>query len=294
MNLEERTQLLAGLVIAVVAAMLCIRDGSATADKKWATRPPKPRFAKVNGITLQYLDWGGTGEPLLFLTGLGGTAGDFQALAVRLTDRFHVYGLTRRGQGKSEKPVSGYDTATLVSDIKRFLDQERIGRVILVGYSLAGNEMTAFATNYPQRIAKLVYLDAAYDLQENAELGRKAQLNLPPLAGADKAMLQLIARGNEYHPDYTRIAAAALGFFVTYDEAPKSSAWDDATKAKLLAYWNDYGRAYRREQIDIFKRDMKNERVVELHNTTHASFIFEKEQQDILIREIRSFLLGEH
>jgi hypothetical protein len=37
---------------------------------------------------------------------------------------------------------------------------------------------------------------------------------------------------------------------------------------------------------------MKKGRVVELHNTTHGGFLFEKEQQTILIREIRKFLLG--
>src|SRR6185437_10493543 len=115
---------------------------------------------------------------------------------------------------------------TLVGDIKGFLDLQEISRIILAGYSIAGNELTAFATTYPQRTLKLVYLDAAYDLQENAELARKAQLNLPPLPGADSATLQLIARSREYHPDYTRIVAPALGFFVTYDEAPKSPAWD--------------------------------------------------------------------
>ena len=69
----------------------------------------------------------------------------------------------------------------------------------------------------------------------NVPLGKKAQLNLPPLPGADKATVELIARSNEYHPDYRPIRAPALGVFVTYDEPPKSSLWDEATKAKLLA-----------------------------------------------------------
>lgn len=230
---------------------------------------------------------------MLFLTALGGTAEDFQPLAVQLTDSFHVLGLTRRGQGDSEKPTGGYDSSTLVQDVRAFLDLQRIERVILVGYSMAGNELTEFAAIYPQRTAKLIYLDAAYDLQENAELGREAKLNLPPLPGADNATLELIARSNEYHPDYTRITAPALGIFVTYDHAPKSSAWDEATQRKLLAFWEDYGRAYRREQIDRFRRDVRHGRVVELRNTTHGSFMFEKKQQDILIREMRMFLLAE-
>jgi pimeloyl-ACP methyl ester carboxylesterase len=251
---------------------------------------PKPRFATVNGVRLHYLDWGGTGEVLLFLTALGGTAGDFQSLAIKFTDRFRVLGLTRRGQGQSDKPEAGYDTSTLVEDIKAFLDAMNIKRASLIGYSLAGNEETEFAAVYPQRVVRLVYLDAAYDLARNAELGRKAQLNLPPLPGADKATLALIARSNEYHPDYARIGAPALGFFVTYDEAPKSPLWDETTKAKLLGFWNDYGKAYRREQIERFQKDMKNGRVVELHNTTHGGFVFDKEQQKILIREMRKFL----
>jgi pimeloyl-ACP methyl ester carboxylesterase len=38
-----------------------------------------------------------------------------------------------------------------------------LGRVILVGHSIAGEEMTRFAVTYPDRVIKLVYLDAAYD-----------------------------------------------------------------------------------------------------------------------------------
>jgi pimeloyl-ACP methyl ester carboxylesterase len=275
----------------VVAAALIVAAAYAQAGNDHAsTGPPPPRFATVNGVRLHYLDWGGKGAALLFLTALGGTAADFQPLAIHFSDRFHVLGLTRRGQGQSDKPDTGYDTSTLVRDIKAFLDQRKITRATLVGYSLAGNELTEFATLYPQRVIKLVYLDAAYDLPRNAELGRKAHLDLPPLPGADNATLALIARSNEYRPDYTRIGAPALGFFVTYDEAPKSTIWDDATKAKLLAYWNDYGKAYRREQIDRFQKDMKKGRVVELHNTTHGGFVFDKEQQKTLIREMRAFL----
>ena len=262
-----------------------------TTSDRTAPEQPTSRFATVNGVKLQYLDWGGKGEALLFLTSLGGTAGDFQPLAISLTDHFHVFGLTRRGQGESAKPDSGYETSQLVQDIKAFLDQRRIRRATLVGYSMAGNELTEFATLYPRRVVKLVYLDAAYDLPENAELGRKAQLNLPPLPGADKATLELIAHSNEYHPNYRLIRAPALGFFVTYDEPPKSSLWDDATKARLLAWWYDYGRAYRREQIERFEKDMKKGKVVELHNTTHGGFVFDKDQQKILTREMRTFLL---
>ena len=278
-----------GILAVALLTLGAAAYSQATSDKTAAERPAS-QFANVNGVKLQYLDWGGKGEALLFLASLGGTAADFQPLAVRFTDRFHVLGLTRRGQGESAKPDTGYDTSQLVEDIKTFLDQRKVRRATLVGYSMAGNELTEFASLYPRRVIKLVYLDAAYDLPENAELGQK--LNLPPLPGADKATLELIARSNEYHPDCTRIRAPALSFFVTYDEPPKSALWDEATRAKLLAWWYDYGKAYRREQIERFEKDMKNGKVVELHNTTHGGFVFDKNQQMILIREMQSFLLN--
>jgi pimeloyl-ACP methyl ester carboxylesterase len=286
--MRNATRLLACLTVAMaLTATVYVQS----AGQSVANALPQPRFATVNGVKLHYLDWGGKGPAaMLFLSSLGGTASDFQALATAFTDHYHVLGLTRRGQGQSAKPDTGYDTFQLVEDIKAFLDQKNIKRAVLVGYSMAGNELTDFATVYPKRVVKLVYLDAAYDLPENAELGRK--LNLPPLPGADKATLELIARSSEYHPDYKRIRAPALSFFVTYDEPPKSSLWDEATRAKLLAWWYDYGRAYRREQIERFEKDMKNEKVVELHNTTHGGFVFDKAQQTILIREMRLFLLN--
>ena len=271
------------LILVFLAEGGCVRQERASSFQA--------HFVTVNNVKLHYVDWGGKGEALLFLTELGGTADGFDPIAKRFTDRFHVLGLTRRGQGQSDKPVTGYDTSMLTEDIKAFLDAMSITRVTLVGYSLAGNEETEFAGRYPQRVGKLVYLDAAYDLARNAELGRKAHLDLPPMPGADKATLELIARGFEYHPDYSRIEAPALGFFVTYNDAPKSPLWDEATQKKLLAFWSDYGKAYRRNQIERFRAGIKRATVVELHDTTHAGFVFDQKQQTILVREMRKFLI---
>lgn len=274
-------------VLSVLVILFASRTGIA---REIPAAVPPDSFITVNGVRLQYLDWGGKGEALLFLTCLGGTAGDFQPLATRFTDSFHVFGLTRRGQGKSDKPVTGYDTASLARDVVAFLDAKNISRVTLVGYSLAGDELTELAGTHPQRVSRLVYLDAAYDLAENAELGRKAHLDLPAFT-TDKPTLELIARSNEYRPDYSRIEAPALGFFVTYDDPPTNGSFNENTKKKLLAWWFEYGQRYRREQIEKFQSGVKKSTVIELHGTTHGGFVFDEKQQSILIREMRSFLV---
>jgi non-heme chloroperoxidase len=114
-------------------------------------------------VRLHYLDFGGTGPTILLLAGLGNTAHAFDDFAPHFTDRFHVIAITRRGFGESSHPPSGYDTPRLVEDIREFMDRLRLQRVILMGHSIAGEELSRFAATYPARVAKLVYLDAAYD-----------------------------------------------------------------------------------------------------------------------------------
>jgi pimeloyl-ACP methyl ester carboxylesterase len=126
------------------------------------TSPHKSDFVNVNGIRLHYLDWGGSGPVLLFLAGLGCNAHIFDRFAPRFIDRFHALALTRRGHGQSDYPETGYDIDTLTEDIRQFMDRLKIDQAILVGHSFAGIELSHFAALYPERVLKLVYLDAAY------------------------------------------------------------------------------------------------------------------------------------
>lgn len=48
-----------------------------------------------------------------------------------------------------------------------------IGQAILSGHSLAGLELTHFAATYPERVAKLIYLDAAFDWRDTKEIVEK-------------------------------------------------------------------------------------------------------------------------
>ena len=123
----------------------------------------KSDFVHVNGIRLHYLDWGGSGPTLLFLTGMGSSAYIFSKFAPCFTDKFRVLALTSRGQGDSDYPETGYDADTLIEDIRLFMDALSIEKASLAGHSLAGVELTHFAATYPTRIEKLIYLDALDD-----------------------------------------------------------------------------------------------------------------------------------
>jgi non-heme chloroperoxidase len=131
------------------------------------------------GVKLEVLDWGGTGDSILLLAGHGDTAHVFDDFAPRLTDSFHVFAMTRRGFGASSQTSEGYDLSTLTLDIERVLDGIGVERVDLVGHSIAGDELTRFALTFPDRLQKLVYLEAAYDRVEARQLETKFP-KIPP------------------------------------------------------------------------------------------------------------------
>jgi len=124
---------------------------------------PPDQFVTLDGVRFHYLDWGGDGDPLLLLAGLGCTAHVFAELAPYLTDRFRVLALTRRGHGLTEQVRSGHALADAAEDARRLLDALGIERAHLAGHSMGAGEVSAFAARHPARVASVVYLDGAYD-----------------------------------------------------------------------------------------------------------------------------------
>jgi len=136
----------------------------APGGQAWSdSSPHRAYFVILHGVQLQCLDWGGDGPPLLLVHGLGDSPHIFDDLANRLKDHFHVIAYARRGHGKSGSPITGYDDQTLVGDLRDVMDEVRFKHASLIGWGMGGNEVTAFAGRYPERVDKIVYLEGGYD-----------------------------------------------------------------------------------------------------------------------------------
>lgn len=148
------------LLMGVVGLLAGCGQEAPDAPRVW----PQEGFVRVaENVDLHYRDWGGDGPPIVLLAGLGNTAAIFDDLAPRLTNSHRVIGLTRRGFGGSTVTAEGYDVATRVADDVAALQALGIGRALLVGHSIAGDELTGIAQARPDLVAGLVYLDAAFD-----------------------------------------------------------------------------------------------------------------------------------
>ena len=113
-------------------------------------------------VKLEVLDWGGSGRPIVLLAGLGDTAHVFNRFAAALTGHYHVYGITRRGFGASSAPASGYSADRLGDDVLAVIEALKLTKPVLVGHSIGGQELSSVGSRYPDKVAGLVYLDAAY------------------------------------------------------------------------------------------------------------------------------------
>jgi non-heme chloroperoxidase len=229
----------------------------------WADPSPhQVRFVSVApGVRLEVLDWGGSGPPLLFLAGLQDVAHGFDDFAPQFTDQHHVLAITRRGYGSSGQPRWGYDLATRTADLRVVLDSLHLERVALVGHSIAGDELTAFAAAYPARVSGLVYLDAAYDHSGVRELlgvpapwprmlardsaspvavqayqQRAFGVHIPEaqiraigrydaagrlVADVTPARIDSLMLADCGHPDYRSVRAPALAIYAVVDSAPQ-------------------------------------------------------------------------
>ena len=141
------------------------RASKETAWKRDAS-PHTVQFVTVDkGVKLEVLDWGGTGRPVVLLAGLGNTAHIFDNFAPKLTPTYHVYGITRRGFGASSAPVpdsANYTADRLADDVLEVCDSLKLNKPVLIGHSIAGEELSSIGSRHPEKVVGLIYLDAGY------------------------------------------------------------------------------------------------------------------------------------
>jgi len=156
---DESMRLRHGFLWVAVAILV----GCEPAPRGNSWRMPAARvFTAPDGTAIQYLDWGGEGNTVVLLAGLSDTAYIWSEFAPRLVSSHRVVAITRRSHGGSG-PAKSHDANESAEDVVALLNHIGVRKASLVGHSLAGDEITAFAIAHPERAQALVYVDAAYD-----------------------------------------------------------------------------------------------------------------------------------
>ena len=259
--------------IAVLAIIL-----AALAADAWQVDPTPHavQFITVEkNIKLEVLDWGGSGRPVVLLTGMGNDAHVFDRFATKLTGSYHVYGITRRGYGKSSASaatVANYTADRLGDDVLAVIDALKLDRPVLVGHSLGGEELSSVGSRHPEKVAGLIYLDAGYGY---AYYDRSRGDLMIDLNGSIQSTERAILAGMQ---KYTDIPVPILAIFALPHErgdlGPEAQARDLETTAA---------------QAKAFETGLPSARVVRLAHANH--YVFQSNEADVL-REINAFIGG--
>lgn len=114
----------------------------------------------VFGQKIHYVE-AGSGPTVILLHGLGGSTPVWQFNVAALAEKYHVVVPDQIGFGKSDKPLVNYRIRTYVDFLDQFCKQLGIERASLVGNSMGGWIAAAFTAAFPDRVDRLVLVDAA-------------------------------------------------------------------------------------------------------------------------------------
>ncbi|HEV2656246.1 MAG TPA: alpha/beta hydrolase [Ktedonobacteraceae bacterium] len=171
-------------------------------------------FVAANSVTLHTLQWDGQGQTLVCVHGVTANASSFQALADALSPQHRLIAYDIRGRGDSDKPQTGYSIPIYATDLAALIDALGLERPVIVGHSLGALIGLYFAAHYPDKLSKLVLIDAGAPL---------------PWKGYDD------------QPAWLKASISRIG-----TPFPSFAAFIERMKAApyLAPYWNEYMDLY--------------------------------------------------
>ncbi|MGH9882367.1 MAG: alpha/beta fold hydrolase, partial [Pyrinomonadaceae bacterium] len=154
-----RRVLIYRVLVALLLSLLCF--GVARAQAFAVTQSaPLEKYVVVYGTKIHYVE-AGTGPTVILLHGLGGSTNNWALSIAPLAAKFHVVVPDQIGFGKSDKPLITYRIATYVDFLDQFCKQLNVERASLVGNSMGGWVAAAYSIAFPERVDRLVLVDAA-------------------------------------------------------------------------------------------------------------------------------------
>ena len=128
---------------------------------------PIMKRAKGDGIEIQLACWEGKRENICCIHGLTANSRCWDRIVSGLIPEFRVLAMDLRGRGLSDKPPKGYFIEQHVQDIYCLLEDQKLERVTLMGHSLGAYISLAFAARHPDRVKKLILIDAGGHLSQS-------------------------------------------------------------------------------------------------------------------------------
>ncbi len=135
------------------------------------------RRATIGGLDTFYIDCQGGDPPIVLLHGLSANANEFLGLIDSgLAPAHRVIAPDLRGRARTAKPSSGYSMADHAHDVLALMDHLSLRTVVLGGHSFGGLLSIYMAARHPERISKVIVIDAAIEVHPDVRDMLRASL----------------------------------------------------------------------------------------------------------------------
>ena len=165
---------------------------------------PIDKTVSVNGLKLNYLDWGNEGAPdMVLVHGLRGHRHSWDDFSSLVCKDFHVMALDQRGRGESDwAPDGDYSTDAYVADLAGFSEALGLNKFTLVGHSMGGRNSMTFGGKYPEKLEKLVVVDVGpeADPRGGARITQEI-INVPEEFDSFEAVVEYMNKQNRFASD---------------------------------------------------------------------------------------------
>lgn len=143
---------------------------SAGIDREGSLSEPGPEdcFAQVGRWRFHYTEYPAPGKDIVLIHGFASSTYTWEKVGPLLNRLgYHVWALDLKGFGWSDKPGdTSYDVVTLTEEVNQWMDAVGLREVVLVGNSLGGGIAILLALLHPDKVGRMVLIDAAaYDTE---------------------------------------------------------------------------------------------------------------------------------
>ena len=167
------------------------------------TPTPTAHAFHRGSVELRAWEWPGNPPAMLLLHGIGNYGRYWDFFADAIADRRRLVATDARGHGESGRPADGYAPQEFVADAIAVLDALAIERALVVGHSMGGTHAIRLAAAHPDRVERLVIVDAGTEaLREGSERARRLSLERPErFETAEEALAYLRRTSPGYSED---------------------------------------------------------------------------------------------
>lgn len=241
----------------------------------------------------------GSGHALVIIHGVGGHKEDWESVSAALSTDRTVYSIDMLGFGESSRDARDLSMDAQAKAVLTLLDRKGIPSADIIGNSVGGWVAATFAAQYPERVGKLVLVDAAgFDAMFQGD----PPVNLFPNNADEMAQLLsfVLASDFAHTPEFAQQAFEKFqasgekaiepvlgpGLF----RSARLEAVMPKIKAETLVIWGKEDKLFPVNLAGYIAGLTPGARVVTIDHASHFPHI---DQPEALIAAVQSFLLAQ-